>query len=166
MCSVKPKFKCSQQKGCLIIIWTGLNVKIDIIQKVYEWSSLPKRSPYWTIILAKYQLFELCLFWYLAQSKWLWDTLYCRIVTRFHGGLLKSLGLYHKKLVSIVFSLMSGSFHFCNFGFFCILVTLFSWFTLRCLAKWVLLRKVNKHRPNHDFGHLRWPKYEKSKLQK
>ena len=23
-------------RGCLIIIWTGLNIKIDIVQKVYE----------------------------------------------------------------------------------------------------------------------------------
>ena len=28
-------------RGCLIIIWTGLNIKIGIIQKVYEWSSCP-----------------------------------------------------------------------------------------------------------------------------
>ena len=26
-------------RGCLIIIWTGLNIKINIVQKVYEWSS-------------------------------------------------------------------------------------------------------------------------------
>ena len=28
-------------RGCLIIISTGLNIKIGIIQKVYEWSSCP-----------------------------------------------------------------------------------------------------------------------------
>ena len=26
-------------RGCLIIIWTGLNIKIGIVQKVYEWQS-------------------------------------------------------------------------------------------------------------------------------
>ena len=26
-------------RGCLIIIWTGLNIKIGIVQKVYEWPS-------------------------------------------------------------------------------------------------------------------------------
>ena len=28
-------------RGCLIIIWTGLNIKITIIQKAYEWTSCP-----------------------------------------------------------------------------------------------------------------------------
>ena len=27
--------------GCPIIIWTGLNIKIGIVQKVYEWSNCP-----------------------------------------------------------------------------------------------------------------------------
>ena len=27
--------------GCPIIIWTGLNIKIGIVQKVYKWSSCP-----------------------------------------------------------------------------------------------------------------------------
>ena len=27
-------------RGCLIIIWTGLDIKIDIVKKVYEWPSL------------------------------------------------------------------------------------------------------------------------------
>ena len=26
-------------RGCSIIVWTGLNIKIDIVQKVYEWPS-------------------------------------------------------------------------------------------------------------------------------
>ena len=45
-------------RGCPIIIWTGLNIKIGIIQKVIEWSSCPfaNWSPDWRIILAKYQL--------------------------------------------------------------------------------------------------------------
>ena len=44
---------------------------------LWKWSPVPR------IILAKYQLghilFELCLFWYLAQSKQLWDTLYVHL---------------------------------------------------------------------------------------
>ena len=83
----------SQYRGCLIIIWTGLNIKIGIVQKVYEWSSCPfakmiprlenhfGKIPAWSLI---YLLFELCLFWYLAQSKWLWDTLYLQLWSIMH----------------------------------------------------------------------------------
>ena len=28
-------------RGCSIFIWTGLNIKIGIVQKVYEWSNCP-----------------------------------------------------------------------------------------------------------------------------
>ena len=33
--SARSKFN----RGWVIIIWTGLNIKIDIVQKIYEWSS-------------------------------------------------------------------------------------------------------------------------------
>ena len=47
-------------RGWVIIIWTGLNIKIGIT----------------------HILFELCLFWYLAQSKWLLLTLYLPKTTK------------------------------------------------------------------------------------
>ena len=49
-------------RGCPIIIWTGLNSKIGIVQKVYEWPSWyfakMARDSLITRIVS-----ELCLFW-------------------------------------------------------------------------------------------------------
>ena len=65
----------------------GLNVIIDIVQKVYEWSSCPfakmilqlgghfdRKTP-WSLI---YVLYEQCLFWYLAHSQILGISLYIK----------------------------------------------------------------------------------------
>ena len=60
----------------------GLNIKIDIAQKVYElwYSSFAKFLP-WRLFWQKnsfitHILFELCLFWYLAHSQILGNSLY------------------------------------------------------------------------------------------
>ena len=36
--SYKPTYK-NYSRGCFIIIWSGLNFKISIVQKMYEWPS-------------------------------------------------------------------------------------------------------------------------------
>ena len=53
-------------RGCLIIIWTGPNIKIGIAQKVYElwsWFFLPKWLSYQGRILAKEQFHNSYTFW-------------------------------------------------------------------------------------------------------
>ena len=63
---------CQKQKesgwanrGCPIIIWTGLNIKTGIVQKVYEWPnwSFAKMILQSGIILAKEQLDHSYTFW-------------------------------------------------------------------------------------------------------
>ena len=39
--SLTVNFLSNSTRGCPMIIWTGLNIKIGIVQKVYEWSSCP-----------------------------------------------------------------------------------------------------------------------------
>ena len=66
-------FPASLGRGCLIIIWTGLNIKIGIVQKVNEWPSCP---------FAKI-LFELCLFW---PSPNIYETPYSIFIVSFSRG--------------------------------------------------------------------------------
>ena len=60
----------------------GLNIKIDIAQKVYElWNSSFAKFLPWRLFWQKnsfitHILFELCLFWYLAHSQILGNSLY------------------------------------------------------------------------------------------
>ena len=75
--------KFHSSRRCLIIIWTALNIKIGIVQKVYEWSNWPfaKMVVQWGSFWQKDSfitpiLFELCLYWYLAQGQILGITLY------------------------------------------------------------------------------------------
>ena len=54
---------------------------LGIVQKVYEWWSCPfaKMIPLWEKYFGKslvYFLNYVCLFWYLTQSTYLWDTLF------------------------------------------------------------------------------------------
>ena len=69
---------CISVRGWVIIIWTGLNIKIGITQKVSIWvmklsfcqNDYPIREEFWQkISFITHILFELCLFWYLAQSR-------------------------------------------------------------------------------------------------
>ena len=60
-------------RGCPIIIWTGLNIKISIVQKVYEWPSwyfakmiVQIGNHFGKISFITHIIFELCLFFYLA----------------------------------------------------------------------------------------------------
>ena len=71
-------WKQIRYRGWLIIIWTGLNIKISIAQKVYEcWSySFAKMVTLWPgqsfwqkNSFITHLLFELCLFWYIAHSR-------------------------------------------------------------------------------------------------
>ena len=62
-----------------------LNIKIEIVQKVYELPSCPfvGMIPWWEsfwekISLVTHILFELCLFWYVAHSQILGNTLYSK----------------------------------------------------------------------------------------
>ena len=52
-------------RGCLIIIWTGLDIKIGIVQKVYEWSSCPfaKMIPRLENHFGKILAWSLIYFW-------------------------------------------------------------------------------------------------------
>ena len=78
------KAKCGVTRGWVIFIWTGLNIKIGIAQKVWKVmklfycqnSSLMRQSFWQKNSLVTHILFELCLFWYVAHSQILGNTLY------------------------------------------------------------------------------------------
>ena len=66
-------------RGWCIKFATGLNIIIAIVPKVYEWSSFSfcqNDSLMGGISLITHILFELCLFWYLAQLQNWCTTLY------------------------------------------------------------------------------------------
>ena len=70
--STKFSLRCTPSVilGWPIIIWTGLNIKICVAQKVYElWNcSFAKILPWWTIILAKEQFHNSYTFWVMPIS--------------------------------------------------------------------------------------------------
>ena len=82
--ALSPK---KQNRGWCPKFAPGLNIKIGIVQKVYEWSNCPfaKMILQWIFMggsfwqkdsLITHILFEQCLFWYLAQVQILGITLY------------------------------------------------------------------------------------------
>ena len=63
---LKPHFYInSYSRGWCPKFAPGLNIIIDIVQKVFEWSSCPfaKKIPHWRIILAKRQFDHWYTFW-------------------------------------------------------------------------------------------------------
>ena len=84
-------------RGCLKSKKTGLNIKIDIVQKVYDWSNCPFakmippiRKSFWQKdSLITHILFELWLLWYSIQSAYFWDNLY-------NEHFLKDLSYQHR----------------------------------------------------------------------
>ena len=67
----KGKSAYRWHRGCLIIIWTGLNIKIGIVQRVYEWPNCPfaKMIPWLKNHYGKIPAWSLIYFLNYDQSK-------------------------------------------------------------------------------------------------
>ena len=95
---------CKQNRGCPIIIWTGLSIKIGIVQKVYEWpGQYLAKMIVQGIFFAKGQLDHSYTFW--TMPIWIFSPVYLlmrhplhRVIKRYCASFLSRDLWYHDML--------------------------------------------------------------------